>query len=140
MLADIADEYTEHIFSPVYKKISDLLSLNDRRYWVAVAEGRAVGSIGLITIGEGNSVLKSMFLHKAYRGGEPKVAARLLQTAIEWAKERSCSYIYLGTMSQFEAAQRFYEKNGFVRIEETVLPEDYPSNSMDSVFYRKKIN
>ncbi len=139
MLADISTEYKEPIFSPIYKKISELYLLPDRQYWSAVANGRAIGTVGAILASGNNVVLKAMFLHKSYRANGQQIALRLLETAIHWAAERECAFIYLGTMEQFKAAQRFYEKNGFDEIQERELPPDYPSNKMDTRFYQKEI-
>jgi GNAT superfamily N-acetyltransferase len=80
-----------------------------------------------------------MFLQRDFRSTGEGIATQLLQKAIQWAVGENCSYVYSGTMSQFRAAQRFYGKQGFERIEEKELPVDYPGNNMDTVFYRKNL-
>ncbi|QPC48491.1 GNAT family N-acetyltransferase [Mangrovibacillus cuniculi] len=60
---------------------------------------------------------------------------QLLQTAINWAKEKRVKEIYLGTKPMFLAAHRFYEKNGFVSISQEQLPKDFPVMKVDKKFY-----
>lgn len=139
MLLDIAGEYAEEIFSPAYKKISEVCHLTDRRYWTALADGQVAGTAGMIIAGGGYGVLKAMFVHKDYRGSERQTAQRLLQTAEDWAREQGCKAVWLGTMAQFVAAQRFYEKNGYVRMGAAALPEGFPMNDVDTVFLMKEI-
>jgi hypothetical protein len=43
--------------------------------------------------------------------------------------------IYLGTIETFFAAQRFYEKNGFLEIQKDKLPGNFPVMTFDSRFY-----
>ncbi len=138
LLDRIRLEFEQNIFSPAYKKISELYDLPDRHYWVAVADYKIAGTTGIVVFENRFSVLKSMFVDKAYRG-ELQIAQRLLDTAIHRSKSLNCTDVYLGTMDQFKAAQRFYEKNGFTRIKEKDLPAEYPGNMMDTVFYRLKI-
>ena len=43
-------------------------------------------------------------------------------------------------MTQFKAAQKFYEKNNFTKIPQTVLPIDFTINPVDTIFYRRELN
>ncbi len=81
-----------------------------------------------------------MFLMQKYRGGERGVARILLQTATDHCIKNNCICLYLGTMDQFKGAQRFYEKNGFIKIYSAELPIDFPHNSLDAVFYKKNLD
>jgi RimJ/RimL family protein N-acetyltransferase len=72
-----------------------------------------------------------MFLHKNYRG--QGIASSLLQTIIHWCVDNNVNAIYLGTMTQFERAQKFYENNHFERIDVGYLPSDFPVNPIDSI-------
>lgn len=105
-------------------------------FWAAV-DGRAVvGTIALKNIGNGNAVLRKMFVKKEYRGKELGVSRALLTHLISWAMEKNFSRIYLGTTPQFLAAHRFYEKNGFEEIEKDELPAEFPVMEVDKKFYR----
>lgn len=105
-------------------------------FWVAVYGGKVVGTISLLDIGNHQAALRKMFVAQEYRGPELKIAYRLLQNAIQWAKEKAVREIYLGTTSKFLAAHRFYEKNGFVSIGRGELPERFPVVHVDTVFYK----
>jgi ribosomal protein S18 acetylase RimI-like enzyme len=139
MLLSIGEEFSENILSPAYKKMSEVYSLPGRRYWVAMAGDMVVGTVGIVAV-DSYAMLKAMFVHRDYRGGEQRVAWQLLQKAIAHAEYEAAERLYLGTMGQFKAAQRFYEKNGFIRIEESALPAGYPENSIDTVFYQLKLS
>jgi GNAT superfamily N-acetyltransferase len=78
-----------------------------------------------------------MFLNKKVRG--QGIAELLLEKVINWAIENRLKTIFLGTMTQFKAAQRFYEKHGFDRISLENLPNDFPLNPVDSIFYKKNL-
>ena len=96
-----------------------------------------LGTIGFFTLENNNIELKRMFLRKEFRG--QNVAKALLDTVINSAIEDNHSCIYLGTMTQFKAAQAFYEKNGFTKIPQTSLPKDFLINPVDKVFYKKEL-
>lgn len=136
LLKSIEEEYEESFYSPDGKTMNELYLLPGRKYWVAMVKDNLIGTIGII-MHDGYATLKSMFLHKSQRGGD--VAVKLLQTAIDAAVEKGMKVMYLGTMAQFIAAQRFYEKHGFIRIKEGELPKGFPANVVDTVFYKKII-
>jgi len=104
-------------------------------FWVALDEGRVVGTISLLDIGNDQVALRKMFVAASYRGREYGTAARLLEGAIAWARQQGVRQIYLGTTAKFLAAHRFYEKNGFRLIEKTELPPAFPVMVVDTRFY-----
>lgn len=77
-----------------------------------------------------------MFVRAVYRGIGRGVAARLLEALLARSRERQVREIYLGTTTQFLAAHRFYEKNGFREIARSALPERFPVIPVDTRFYR----
>ena len=81
-----------------------------------------------------------MMLKKEYRGKSLGVSKSLLETAINWCKDNHIPKIYLGTMTQFKAAQLFYSNNGFVRISEEQLPKSFLNNPLDTVFFVRELN
>jgi N-acetylglutamate synthase-like GNAT family acetyltransferase len=105
-------------------------------FWVALFDGKVIGTISLLDIGNHQVALRKMFVHKDYRGATYKTASLLLKNAIDWATEKSVHSIYLGTTPQFLAAHRFYEKNGFESIEVTDLPQQFPVLAVDKRFYK----
>ena len=135
----IEEEYPEQVFADPSKTITELSRSRNRTYWVALANGRVIGTAGIIFLTDNCCALKSMFLAKEFRGKKKEVAKSLLQTTINWAREHDCHTMYLGTMAQFKAAQRFYEKNGFEQIKQEELPGEFVANIVDTVFYKKNL-
>lgn len=105
-------------------------------FWVAVCADKVVGSIGVFDIGQRQVALKKMFVHRDFRGKEHQIGASLMQTAKQWCRLQRVGQIFLGTTSQMKAAQRFYEKNGFVEVQTTQLPASFPIVHVDTKFYR----
>ena len=109
-------------------------------FWVAIADGRVVGTIALLDIGGQQAALRKMFVQRDFRGPAPGTAKRLLDTLLEWARDREILEIFLGTTASFLAAHRFYEKNGFAEIERAALPPAFPVMAVDVKFYRRGID
>lgn len=138
MMGTIVPEYPEPFFHLPIRKIEELYQLPGRHYWVALNDDTVIGSVGIVVIGD-YAVLKSLFVFKVWRGEEKGVAGSLMKVATDKAKEEGCTTMYLGTMEQFKAAQRFYAKHGYEQITEQDLPPGYPSNEIDKVFFKKRI-
>ena len=84
-------------------------------FWIAVdKDNNVIGTIGLRNKGQSIGELKSMYVHKHYRG--QNVAQKLLETLLEFAIKYE--RIILDTYKKFERAIGFYEKNGFYNIEQ----------------------
>jgi GNAT superfamily N-acetyltransferase len=109
-------------------------------FWIALYQDKVVGTISLLDIGNNEVALRKMFVHKGYRGQTYKTASLLLEKALRWTQEKSIKAIYLGTTPQFLAAHRFYEKNGFVEINRTMLPQSFPVLKVDKKFYTFTVN
>lgn len=121
---------------PDLMDIEGFYQQNRGNFWVAVHEQQVVGTISLLDIGEEKAALRKMFVKKEKRGKILDIASRLLNTLLEWSRSNRIHTIYLGTTPQFLAAHRFYEKNGFTRIEKKELPERFPVMIVDTRFYR----
>jgi len=137
LMASIAGEYDETIFSPQSKTMREASLFPGHYYWVACAGNTILGTVGLCTLGDRHVELKRLFLHHQSRG--KGIAQDLLNTVITSAKSMGISAIYLGTMNQFKAAQAFYEKNGFIKIPKSLLPGGFVANPIDSLFYKKEL-
>ena len=105
-------------------------------FWIGLVEEDVVGTIGLIDFGSGGA-LRKMFLRKDQRGSG--LAQALLDTLTAHAATVELPFICLGTLSHMHAAHRFYERNGFSRVEPEALPPDFPRMAVDTVFYRKDL-
>ena len=76
-----------------------------------------------------------MFVAKNYRGKPLNIAQNLVNAAKSWCLLHNITDIFLGTVSSYHAAHRFYEKNGFNRIESKSLPTMFPIMEVDTYFY-----
>ncbi|PED06568.1 GNAT family N-acetyltransferase [Bacillus pseudomycoides] len=121
---------------PDLQEIEQFYQRDNGSFWVATHDGKVVGTVALLDIGNEQVALRKMFVKKEFRGKVWNTASMLLQTAISWAKERELEGIYLGTTVQFSAAHRFYEKNGFQSMKVEELPGSFPVLQVDKKFYR----
>jgi len=124
---------------PDLKSVDTFYQHGNGNFWVALSEGNVVGTISLKDIGQQQVALRKMFVHKSFRGSDQGVANKLLVAAIEWCIQKNIQDIYLGTVEAFRAAHRFYEKNGFERIETRQLPKNFPLMQVDTIFYHLSI-
>jgi N-acetylglutamate synthase-like GNAT family acetyltransferase len=109
------------------------------KYWVALHGNELIGTVGILSIEGEFSILKRMFVKKEYRGKKYNIASLLLNEVFDWCNAQGIDTIYLGTMDQFKAAHKFYEKNGFEKINSNELPSSFVINPIDDVFYKKHI-
>jgi len=105
-------------------------------FWVADVDGAVVGTIALVDIGGGEGALRKMFVKAEYRGRVHGIAQKLLDGLIAHARAKGMKTVLLGTVESYHAAHRFYEKNGFERIEVEDLPASFPRMAVDTRFYR----
>ena len=102
---------------PDLGRYSEVYSAPNSRYWVAVDEqGVVVGGVGIGPLpgAPGVCELQKMYCLPACRG--TGVAHRLMEEALAFAA-RYYIQCYLETLSNMVAAQRFYEKYGFRRVD-----------------------
>jgi N-acetylglutamate synthase-like GNAT family acetyltransferase len=107
-------------------------------FWVARADGEVAGTIAAIRIADDAVALRKMFVAADHRGGSG-LAARLMETLVEWARAEGVRTIYLGTTAVMSAAHRFYAKHGFARIDPAELPPSFPLMSVDSRFFVREL-
>ena len=134
LMAAIATEFPQPIFSPTSKKIKDVFTIPTNKFWVALSGNQVIGTIGLQSLSNDAIMLKSMFLAQDFRG--LGISQSLLAVLQKWCGLNGFTTIYLGTMEQFIAAHKFYEKNGFRRINQNDLPVDFVTNPVDTIFYK----
>lgn len=104
-------------------------------FWIALDRERVIGTIAAIDIGNSQLALRKMFVDAKYRGQKIGIGQQLLNILLNWAQAKNISDVYLGTIDIFQAAHRFYEKNGFIRIHQLILPPNFPKMSGDTMFY-----
>lgn len=101
---------------PDLGRFSEIYDKPAHKYWVAVnEEEKVIAGVGIGDLpgAEGVCELQKMYCLKEYRGNG--IASKLIEIAFDFAKEHY-SKCYLETLENMIEAQRFYEKNGFVRL------------------------
>lgn len=109
-------------------------------FWGAFAGDRLVGTIALMDTGHQAGTIRKMFVRKEYRGKEWGIGQQLLETLINYCRRGGITDLYLGTVELLKAAHRFYEKNGFQRIDKGDLPSFFPLMGVDNVFYHAELS
>lgn len=102
---------------PDLGRFSKIYNRDGNRYWVALdSDGKVVGGVGIGALpgAAGICELKKMYCLPQARG--TGLSHRLLAVALEYAK-RHYDRCYLETLGNMVAAQKFYEKYGFARID-----------------------
>ncbi len=103
------------------------------RFWVAVENGEAIGTLAFMNYGGGNAVLKKFFVRADRRG--QRVGLALYETALDCLREQGYRQVVLDTPSVATDSHRFYERAGFVRITGEQLPFPYEYPDRDSYLY-----
>lgn len=123
---------------PDLQDIDNFYRKGSGNFWCALSpEGELIGTIALIDIGNGMGAIRKMFVKSEWRGKEKNVARILLNTLELWASQHAITALYLGTVEQLKAAQRFYEREGFTLVEVQSLPTQFPRMAVDTIFYKK---
>lgn len=110
---------------PNLGRFSEIYSTEGNKYWVIVDENeRVVGGVGIGKLEgiEGVCELQKMYCLPEVRG--TGISHRLIEIALDYAKRyyRRC---YLETLDNMKAAQKFYEKYGFIRIYEPIVKTEH---------------
>lgn len=124
---------------PDLDNIATFYQTGSGNFWLALYGEQVVGTISLIDIGNHQGALRKMFVKAAFRGSKYNVAKSLLQQLNSWSVDHKVHEIYLGTTEKFLAAHRFYEKNGFMRVDKKTLPDTFPIMKVDTRFYKLKV-
>lgn len=125
----------ENVNLGVMKAEEEYYYNNSYNFWYAVDEqGVVIGCIGLKKLDNNQAEIKKFFVDSAYRG--KGVAQKLMVTLIKTAMKHNFKVLYLGTVNILQAAQRFYEKYGFVRINQQQLPVEFVLCPLDTEFFQ----
>jgi putative acetyltransferase len=112
----VSDTLREFGFEPDPELDPDLLDPAGAytSLWIAVSDGRVVGSVALGAQGSGTLVLKRMYLRPEQRGRG--LGRRLLETALAEARASGAKRVKLDTTERMEAARALYERYGFKQV------------------------
>jgi len=120
---------------PDLRNVHAFYQRGNGNFWLALDRNKVIGSIALIDIGNNQVALRKMFVHPDFRGKDKAAAWQLMQEVFAWCRLKGVKDIFLGTVSQFKASHRFYEKNGFREIDKEQLPPAFPAMPLDTIFY-----
>src|SRR5436190_2728142 len=93
------------------------------QFWVARRHGRVVGTIAAMVVEANTLAIRKVFVATSERGS--RLAAQLMDNAVERARRDAYRILLVGTTSVMQAAHRFYEKQGFERIDASALPAEF---------------
>lgn len=102
--------------------------------WLAEVDGGIVGCVALRKLKgkPGCGEIKRLYVRPAHRG--LGIADFLLEALEKYAKDSGYEWLYLDTAGDMQAAQRFYERKGFVPAER------YNDNPQAAIFMRKAVS
>jgi len=119
---------------PDLYKIPEIYQKKKSNFWLAMENNEIVGTAALADYGKNQGYLKRMYVGKEFRG--TGLAKKLLDTVLAFAREKGFEEIYLGTVPEMAAANKFYQRNGFKRVSK--IPAALPECG-DAIFYVLKI-
>ena len=96
------------------------------RSWIAERDGQILGSLFLTRADAFTARLRLLYIEKAARG--MGLATKLLEKAMQFARDKNYQQIRLFTTSEDVAARRIYERLGFVKLGEE--PTDLFGNGL----------
>lgn len=102
-------------------------------FWVALSDGKVIGTIGLLLREQSWAIMKKFFVKREFRS--QKIGLALYQELLQFAKAAGVLHIILDTPSVAHASHRFYEKSGFRRIDKSELPVPYSYPDRKSILY-----
>ncbi len=103
----------EKIDDPDLRRISQVYS-GRGCFWIAIDGNSVIGTVAIRDLGDGTAKLNRMFVKSDHHG--KGVGQKLLDRALQHAKDEGFSEVILNTHVNMKRAHRFYEKNGFVRV------------------------
>lgn len=110
---------------PNLGRFSEIYNIEGNKYWVALDENDKI--IGGVGIGKLEGIEDVCELQKMYCLPEARgigISHELIDIALEYAKKyyKMC---YLETLDNMLAAQKFYEKYGFIRTYEPIVKTEH---------------
>ena len=106
-------------------------------FWGAFKNNELIGTIALIDIGHNAGTIRKMFIKEGHRG--TGLAQQLLDTLLQYSRDKHITHLYLGTSAVLKAAHRFYERNRFILTDVNEFPSYFPRMAVDTMFYCLKM-
>lgn len=96
-------------------RFSEIYNTDDKKYWVAESN-KIVGGVGIAPLAGADGVCELQKMYCIPEVRSTGVSHKLIEVALDHAK-KYFDRCYLETFGNMIAAQRFYEKYGFTRID-----------------------
>lgn len=96
-------------------RFSEIYNTDDRKYWVAESD-KIVGGVGIAPLAGADGVCELQKMYCIPEVRSTGVSHKLIEVALDHAK-KYFDRCYLETFGNMIAAQKFYEKYGFTRID-----------------------
>lgn len=118
----------------------DLLDIENEykkfgNFWIAVDDDNNIqGCIATKLLKNKRAALKKMFVSKKSR--RLGIGTALMDKCLEFLKFNNIDELFLGTIDIFKQAKFFYESKGFIEVDVSELPKDFPILEVDNVYYK----
>ncbi len=149
-IVEYSDEYKDQVRDVIGKTLADIevidpatLPIDDPdldsiekeysgngRFWVALREGKVVGTVGVRDGGNQVAKLKRMFVLVDQHGSG--IGQQLLDTATDFAEQEGYKKMVLNTHEKMQRAHKFYERNGFLQTDKTGDKIHYEKNLLST--------
>lgn len=96
-------------------RFSEIYNTDDRKYWVAESD-KIVGGVGIAPLAGADGVCELQKMYCIPEVRSTGVSHKLIEVVLDHAK-KYFDRCYLETFGNMIAAQKFYEKYGFTRID-----------------------
>ena len=108
---------------PDLGRFYELYSAPGRKYWVVEdKDGNVIAGSGIGPLTDDVCELQKMYCYKEHRG--TGIAQYLMNLCLSFAKKHY-SKCYLETFNNMVAANRFYQKNGFQKLDKPYLETEH---------------
>jgi len=110
---------------PDLGRFSEIYNTEGNKYWVAEDEnGNLLGGVGIGRLKEIDEVCELQKLYCLPEARGIGISHKLIEIALEYAK-KYYNKCYLETLGNMIAAQKFYEKYGFIRLDKTLVQTEH---------------
>lgn len=116
-------------FDEELKHLQEKYGMPKGRLYLALADGKPAGCIGLRRIDDKNCEMKRLYVRPQFRG--QKIGRRLVETIIKVAREIGYQWMLLDTFPFLKSAILLYKKMGFYEV------ESYNNSPMEDLVYLK---
>lgn len=96
-------------------RFSEIYNTDDKKYWVAESD-KIVGGVGIAPLAGADGICELQKMYCIPEVRSTGVSHKLIEIALDHAK-KYFNRCYLETFGNMIAAQKFYEKYGFTRID-----------------------